>query len=193
MLSSNQSRKKITKNLNFRISGQKIVPVHSLKYLGIKLDENLTFLPHINDLSIKLSRSNGMLSKIRHYVTYETLLSIYHTIFHSHLRYACQIWGLRSPDSLSKISSLQNKAMRIIHFQSRFANTNLFYLLSKTLKIADQIKTLNCIFVWEQQHSKLPLTFNKFFTLTKETHYHGLRSVSTNNLFVPPSRTIKIR
>ena len=183
--------KNINKNLNFRISGQRITPVHSLKYLGVKLDANLTFSPHINDLSLKLSRANGMLSKIRHYVNYETLLSIYHAIFNSHLRYGCQVWGLTSQQSLNRIVSLQNKAMRIIHFQPPFTQPNILYYLSNNLKLADQIKVLNCIFVWEQQRSKLPLTFKNFFSLTKETHYHNLRSVTSKNLFVPLSRTVK--
>ena len=183
--------KKLTKNLNFRISGQKIIPVHSIKYLGIKLDENLTFQPHINDLSIKLSRSNGMLSKIRHYITYDTLISIYHAIFNSHIRYGCQVWGLTTNQSLKRIVSLQNKAMRIIHFQPPFSKPDLLYYLSNTVKLVDQIKILNCLFVWEHQHSKLPTAFNNFFTLTKETHRHNLRSVTTNNLFVPSSRTVK--
>ena len=183
--------KKIRKNINFRISGQKITPVHSLKYLGVKLDETLSFLPHINDLSLKLSRSNGMLSKIRHYVTYDTLISIYHAIFNSHLRYGCQVWGQTRQQSLNKIIALQNKAMRIIHFQPPFAKPNLLYFLSNNLKLMDHLKIMNCIFVWEQQRSKLPLTFNNFFTLTKETHHYNLKSVSSNNLYVPPSRTIK--
>ena len=35
--------KKITKNLNFRISGQKIDTIKQTKYLGIYLDEGLTW------------------------------------------------------------------------------------------------------------------------------------------------------
>ena len=182
--------KVITKNLNFRISGQKLIPVQSIKYLGVKLDENLTFVSHINDLSLKLSRANGMLSKIRHYVAYDTLLSIYHAIFNSHLRYGCQVWGQTSNQYISRIISLQNKAMRIIHYQPIFAETSLLYYLSKTLKLVDLIKILNCSFVWNQQHSKLPTTFKNLFTQTRETHRHNLRSVTSNNLFVPFSRTI---
>ena len=182
--------KKITKKLNLRISGEKINPVQSIKYLGLKLDGNLSFIPHLNDLSLKLSRSNGMLSKIRHYVTYETLMNIYHAIFHSHLRYGCQVWGQIKSSSLKKVISLQNKAMKIIHFQSFFSNADLLYYLSKTVKLIDQIKILNCILVWEQQHSKLPLTFKNFFTQTKQHHGHNLRSVTNHNLFLPSSRTV---
>ncbi|XP_065662580.1 uncharacterized protein LOC136085218 [Hydra vulgaris] len=81
---------KINKQLNFRLSGQKINPVNSIIYLGIKIDSNLSFALHLQDLALKLSRSNGILAKIRHFVNHETLLNLYHAIFHSHFRYACQ-------------------------------------------------------------------------------------------------------
>ena len=147
--------KQITKNLNFRLSGQKVIPVQTVKYLGLKLDESLSFTPHLNELSLKLSRSNGMLSKIRHYVNYETLINIYHAIFGSHLRYGCQVWGQIKHNSLKKVSSLQNRAMKIIHFQPLISSSDLLYYLSKTVKLLDQIKILNCVLVWEQQHYTL--------------------------------------
>ena len=83
--------------------------------------------------------------------------------------------GQTSQQLINKIISLQNKAMRIIHFQLPFAQPNLLNFLPN--KLVDQIKILNCIFVWEQQSSKLPLTFKNLFTLTKETHNHNLRYV----------------
>ena len=144
----------VKKHLNFRISGQKITPVKCIKYLGVKIDENLNFQSHLNDLSMKLTRSNGMLSKLRHYVNFETLLNVYHSIFGSHLRYACQVWGQSHNASFNRIISLQNKAMRTIHFQSKHFNSNILYLMSGVLKIEDLVYFLNCLFVWDQQHKK---------------------------------------
>ena len=90
------------KYLNFRISGQKLTPSKTIKYLGIVIDDQLSFKSHINEVSLKLCRANGMLAKIRHYVNLETLINIYHTIFASHLRYACQVWGQTKNSQLSK-------------------------------------------------------------------------------------------
>ena len=38
------------------------------KYLGVYLDDNLSWDIHIRELSNKLSRANGIMSKLRHYV-----------------------------------------------------------------------------------------------------------------------------
>ena len=62
--------KKITKNMNFRISGQKINMISETKYLGLILDEHLTFKYHLQDLKLKLNRTNCLLSKIRYYVKF---------------------------------------------------------------------------------------------------------------------------
>ena len=60
--------KTITKNLNFRISGQKIQPTSQVKYLGVTLQDDLHWATHLGNLRKKLSHSIGLLSKIRHYV-----------------------------------------------------------------------------------------------------------------------------
>ena len=60
--------KTITKNLNFRISGQKIQPTSQVKYIGVTLQDNLHWATHLGNLRKKLSHSIGLLSNIRHYV-----------------------------------------------------------------------------------------------------------------------------
>jgi len=68
--------KNIYKNLNFRLSGQKLKPTNKIKYLGITIDENLNWNELISQLTKKLSRATGIIGKMRHLVDYKTLLSI---------------------------------------------------------------------------------------------------------------------
>ena len=63
--------KKITENMNFRISGQKINMISETRYLGLILNEHLTFKYHLQKL--KLNRANCLLSKIRYYVKFPLL------------------------------------------------------------------------------------------------------------------------
>ena len=62
---------KYSKNLNFEnvyinFDGIRLLPVDYVKYLGMLIDNNLTWNYHINDLSKKLSQVNGILSKLRY-------------------------------------------------------------------------------------------------------------------------------
>ena len=43
--------------IKIKLSGKKIYPTVSVKYLGVKTDQHLTWQHHINDLSVQLNRA----------------------------------------------------------------------------------------------------------------------------------------
>ena len=67
--------------------------MNKAKYLGIYLDEHLTWNFQQIQIKTKLSRSFGLLAKLR-YVKTDLLKTVYFAIFDSVLRYAVQVWGL---------------------------------------------------------------------------------------------------
>ena len=77
--------KQIYKNLNFRLKEQKIEPKRCTKYLGIII-EHLSFNEYMNTLKQKLNRANGILAKLRYYVTDDVLKTIYYAFFDSHIK-----------------------------------------------------------------------------------------------------------
>ena len=58
-------RKKVNDTVKINLSDKRIYPTASIKYLGVKIEQNLTWQHHINDLSVKLNRDNALLFKIR--------------------------------------------------------------------------------------------------------------------------------
>ena len=73
--------KKITKNLNFRISGQKIDTIIQGKYLAVYLDEGLTWKFQTGQIKSKLSRNCGLPAKLRYYIKPDLLRTVYFAIF----------------------------------------------------------------------------------------------------------------
>ena len=53
---------------SIKFNGIKLNPVEQVKYLGIYIDNYLSWNFHASQVSHKLSRANGILSKIRYYV-----------------------------------------------------------------------------------------------------------------------------
>ena len=106
-------RKQITKNMNFRISGLKIIPKTQTKYLGLVLDKHLTWSAHINILKIKLSRANGLPSDLRYSTLQNLLITIHYAIFASHPSYVSQIWGQSKRQIINEVVKLQRKVIRI--------------------------------------------------------------------------------
>ena len=133
-------KKQIAKHLNFRISGQKVSTCSNVKYLGITLEENLEWNLHLRLLKSKLNRAIGLLCKIRDYVPTFILKTLYCTIFHSHLIYACQICG-QSFNTLTKIQPLHDKALRVINFK---VNNHDVRDYTKMIKYSKFQITLKC-------------------------------------------------
>ena len=126
----------ITKNLNFRLSGQRINISASAKYLGLILDEHLSWNKQLNELNLKLSRSTGILAKLRHYLDYKTLLSVYYSLFDSHVNYFLPYLGYTPAENLNKIETIQRKALRIIHFKSNRDSCQPLFVKSRILPIS---------------------------------------------------------
>ena len=89
------------KNCSIKLNGKKLLDF--VKYLGIYLDKHLSWDYHISQLSKKLSRSNGILSKLRHNAPLNIRLQVYYAIFYSYLNHGCAIWGLSSESNLNII------------------------------------------------------------------------------------------
>ena len=159
--------KTITKHLNFRRSGERIKTSTTVKYLSVLLHEYLNSQPHIDSRATKLSRSGGLLSKIRYYVPKYLLRTIFFSIFNSHMIYTCQIWG-QNKCKIKKISELQDKAIRIINFKQKNYPVAELYKNSRILKLSDYIKLLNCMFVRDILTATQILALNNYFKKAKK-------------------------
>ena len=79
-------KKKLTDvPLKLKLDGKRLYPKNSVKYLGIKIDENLNWKQKNSGIAIELIKANGILSKLRPFIDRKTVKSIYHTIFEPHL------------------------------------------------------------------------------------------------------------
>ena len=61
-------QKKLKGDLKIKLCGKRIYPNENVKYLRVKIDTNLSWQYHVNNLSIKLNRTNALLFKMRKYV-----------------------------------------------------------------------------------------------------------------------------
>ena len=168
--------------MNFRISGQKINIMKETKYLGMIMDEHLTFKNHMDTVKLKLNRANGLLAKLRHYVNLTLLRTIYYAIFEPHLRYGCQLWGQTQTQVLQNIEQIQNKALRILNFKNPWDPIEQIYKESKIFKLKDIVTISNLKFVYDQMNKILPRVFETFSINKTRSH---LYNTSGNSLDVP--------
>ena len=125
-----------------------------------------------------------MLSKARHFVPEDKLLSIYYAIFSSHMIFGCQTWGLNSSTPhFKKVITLQKRAMRIITFSKHSAHTEPLFKKLGILKIKDQISLLNCLFIHDQTRNILPKCFKNYFTPCIDMHTTSTRR--PGSIYIP--------
>ena len=187
MLIFRDPRKKINFDLKIKIDGKKITPSRSVKYLGIFIDCHLNWHTHRAELSTKLSRAVGMLSKIRYYVNKVTLHMIYYGIFSSILTYGSQIWGQQNVIT-KKLQILQNKALRIIHFQPPRTTATPLFKISNILKLNDHIDLQNFLFTHDSLKNNLPASLRGKMEFL--VHPHGTRNLDYLQLYRPRTNTI---
>ena len=125
--------KSMNANLSIKVDKFKLVPVDHVKYLGIYLDNHLSWGFHINQLSKRLSQANGILAKLCHNAPHKTVLLVYHAIFYSHLNYhGCSIWGLSCDKHLDIIRKLPKRCLRIITFSDFDSHSSSIYRFKNT-------------------------------------------------------------
>ena len=78
-----------------------------IKYLGLIMDDRLTWRFHINELCKKLGRAVGMFYKLRHLCPKKVLRSLYYSLFNSHLTYGLPVWGNTAKILINKLDMFQ--------------------------------------------------------------------------------------
>ena len=156
--------------MNFRISGLKINIVCKAKYIGL-----ITFKYHLENLKLKLDRAICILSKIRYFVKFPLLRTIYYALLDTHLRYGCETQGQNQSKIVEAIKRTQNRVLRILNFNGPQESVDYLYQESKIDILKNIIITANCWLAYDQLKNNLPETFSNFFTLNTQLHKHNTR------------------
>ena len=81
------SHRKSTSLPPIRLVGETVPQTGQTKFLGITLDTNLSFNLHINEIRSKLSRSVGILNKLKSLLPEEILKNLLYSLVHPYIDY----------------------------------------------------------------------------------------------------------
>ena len=178
--------------LTLKLHHTKLFESSKLKYLGLILDNKLSWKWHVAELSKRLSRAVGMLYKIRHYCPKSVLRSLYFSIFNSHLSYGLVVWGNAKNCLMSKIKSLQKRALRCIEFSDDTNdNINKIHFNLKVLTVDHQLHVQLSSLMWDYDHDTLPESLKSYFKRANLVHNYCTRSASKGSLFYGKVNTNK--
>ena len=169
-------RKKLPLNINpIKIEDTVIDRTESINFLGVLIHESLDWKYHISNISSKISRSVGVLSKIKSYLPRNVLRTIYNAIVLPHLNYCNEIWGKTYKVHIDKLYILQKRAMRhITKSDSRSSSLPLFIKL-KCLPIFHLVRLNILVFMFKYQKGILPALFQNMFNTNSSFHDYQTR------------------
>ena len=104
---------------SYIISGDacQIRTVKSVKYLGLIVDDNLTWDKHVDYISTKISKNIGIIKRVRTFLPWHSLLTLYRTLTEPYLRHCNTVWRQCSDTLKEKLQCSKNKVVRGIAFQ----------------------------------------------------------------------------
>ena len=182
---------KLQNRVVLTLNNVKIHETRKIKYLGLLMDDRLSWKFHINELCKKLGRSVGMLYKIRHLCPKSVLRSLYFSLFHSHLSYGLPVWGNADQIYIEKLAILQKKAIRCISFSDYKAHSLPLLKDLKILSLQDLLKYQTSSIMWDLDHNLLPEALSTYFVKRRVEHDHATRIATSDKLTIKSFNTTK--
>jgi hypothetical protein len=156
----------------------------SVKFLGINLDENLTWKYHITQVNKKVSSALFSIKQVKHVLPIECLKTLYYSLINSHFSYGILAWGNADKTTLKRFIMLQKSAIRVINRKSYNSHTDPLFKTSNILKIRDLFEYQSILFMFDYLHNSLPMSFDKMFFRNSE--FPNARCTRQSNLFNIP-------
>ncbi len=102
-------RYSILENYEPHIGGKKIERKHVARFLGVIIDEKLTWTYHIAALKAKMSRYIGTLYKLKNILPLKARLLTFHCLVQSHVNYCSLIWGMTNKSKIEQLFTAQKR------------------------------------------------------------------------------------
>lgn len=164
------------------INNQTIERVTEIKYLGVVLDENLSFKQNVNYIVKKVAKKINFLRRLSTNISIFARLTIYKAIIAPHFEYCSTLLLYLNINELQILQKMQNRAMRVILQCNRYTpiNNMLQTLNFMTVKQRILLKTLQ--FIYKIKNGMLPSYLYDRVIYVRDVHSYNTRR--TNDLHV---------
>ena len=162
-------------DFSLKVKNSTIERKSNTKFLGVIIDEHLSWKEHINTVAGKISKSIGIISKSRFFVSRKSLFMLYYALVYPYLFYGNIIWCSTYQTNLNRLKILQKRVVRIITNSKYDAHTTPLFSEYHILKL-DNIHSFQLgIFMFSIENRILPNTFLSMFTKNSNFHSYPTR------------------
>ena len=176
-------QKQIIDKIDLKIDNTCIEQTRNTKFLGVIINENLTWEDHIKLVKAKVSKNIGIIKRLQKCLPKHILLMLYHSLVHPYFDYCNIVWACEKNIYTDALFKIQKKAVRIISKCKWNCHSSPLFKTNRILNIFDINKLQAGCFVYKSLNCLLPLTFDNYFLQNSLLHTHNTRSHSSLHLF----------
>ena len=136
-----------SRNVTPKIQNTPLIKKSVTKYLGVLIDEKLTWKDQITSVNMKLRKGIGMLSKVKDYVMNSTLKTLYYAFIYPYLDYNIINWSSAAPTNLACVIISNKKAVRTMLSKNNRAPSLPLFKQLNILPLDELIKLKQAIFM----------------------------------------------
>ena len=166
MFFKNRHSNRIYDNTHIFIDGTELTKVSHTKFLGVLIDESLTWEKHNSYVTNIVSKYSGILFCLKQLLPRSTLFSLYNTLVLPHLYYCNIIWVDSNNCNLNSILVKQKRIVRLCTNSSWLAHTPPLFSQLNTLTIYDIQNLIKALFMYNFAIKNLPSNFDHYFVKT---------------------------
>ena len=168
--------------LNVILDDTLLERVKHTKFLGLLIDECLTWKTHIDCVSKTISRNIGIMNKLKHFIPNCILHTLYCTLILPYLNYGILIWGNTCKSYLNKLIKLQKWAIRTISNSHYRSHTAPIFAKYNVLNVNDMYTLELGTFMFRYSVNDLPSSFDGYFAKRSDIHNYSTRHGNDFNL-----------
>ena len=167
--------KKMNLDLNIKI-GNEIIERVNTNFLGLIIDDDLSWKHHIIKVTSKISKLCGIMVRARHYLPIRTLRTVYNAMVYPYLSYCNVVWASTYPSRLDALYKVQKKILRIITFSKYQQESRQLFVSLQLLNIYELNSHQIGLFMYSYTKGSLPSAFSNYFSMNNSIHEHYTRS-----------------
>ena len=122
------------------------------------------------------------MNKLKHYIPYRILHTLYCILISPYLSYGLLIWGNTCKSYLDKLVKLQKWAIRVISNSHYRCHTAPLFAKCNFLTVTDMYSLELGVFMYKFSTNDLPSAFKEYFHKRSSIHNYQTRHVNDLNL-----------
>lgn len=186
VLFGNQNKLRSCSHLSLKINDHVLERHESFKYLGVKINQNMSWSDHIETMSNKISQRLCLLRRIRHLLPLHARLTVYNSLILPLFEYADLVWGDKNNVVLmNHLQVLHNNSARIILDMPKHSSASKALEQLSWKPLSDRRCHHRCIAVFKCLNKLINFDFN----FSKNTDVHSYNTRRRQDIHLPRART----